>query len=239
MKSEDCIAKLRELHKAVFTLNDIAVITQKEKNYLRVYLFRLKKKGKIREVERGKYVLQQHPFITASNMVFPAYISFLSAYSYYQITTQIPNSIYVVAHSSKKTIFLENYRIQFIKFPAYRLFGYHREKFMEKEVFIADKEKAIVDSLYLPKHCPLDETYNALKEELDLAKLISYALRMHSKVLLKRLGYLLDLRGIDIYTQVKKHLNQRYDLLNPFQKRQKQKSKKWRLIINEVFEDVD
>lgn len=239
MKSEDCTAKLREMHKAVFTLNDIAVITQKEKSYLRVYLFRLKKKGKIREVERGKYVLQQHPFITASNMVFPAYISFLSAYSYYQTTTQIPSSIYVVARSSKKAIFLENYRIQFIKFPAYRLFGYHREKFMEKEVFIADKEKAIVDSLYLPKYCPLDEAYNALKEELDLAKLVSYALRMHSKVLLKRLGYLLELRGIDIYAQVKKHLNQRYDLLDPFQKRRKQKSKKWRLIINEVFEDVD
>ncbi|MEK6903358.1 MAG: hypothetical protein AABW64_01790 [Nanoarchaeota archaeon] len=239
MKSDECIAKLRELRKAVFTLNDMAVITQKEKNYLRVYLFRLKKKGKIKEVERGKYALQQHPFITASNMVFPAYISFLSAYSYYQTTTQIPNSIYIITHSSKKAVFLENYRIQFIKLPAYRLFGYHREKFMEKDVFIADKEKAIVDSLYLPEYCPLDETYTALGEELDISKLVSYALRMRSKVLLKRLGYLLELRRIDIYTQVKKQLNQRYDLLNPFQKRRKQKSKKWKLIINEVFEDVN
>lgn len=109
---------------------------------------------------------------------------------------------------------------------------------MEKEVFIADKEKAIVDALYLPKYCPLDETYAAL-EEVDITKVVSYALRMRSKVLLKRLGYLLELRGVDIYTQVKKQLNQRYDLLNPFHKRRKQKSKKWKLIINEVFEHAD
>ena len=105
---------------------------------------------------------------------------------------------------------------------------------MGKEVFIAEKEKAIVDSLYLPEYCPVDETYAALEADLDLNKLISYALKMNSIVLLKRLGYLLDLRGIDIHNQVRKKLNIRYDLLNPaFGRKGYKKSIKWKLIINE------
>lgn len=238
MNTRDFLEKIKKARKAIFTANDLVKITNKRKEYLKVYLFRLKKKELIQEVERGKYIISQHPFITASNLIFPSYISFLSAYSYYQITTQIPRIIQVVTLCSKKSLELENYTIKFIKLPARKLFGYHKESFMEKEIFIAEKEKAIIDSLYLPKYCPLDETKAALEVKLDINKLISYALKMNSKVLLKRLGYLLELKNIDIHKRVQKYLNKRYDPLNPFQKKLKKKpgkSEKWRLIINEVF----
>ena len=242
MRSEDFIERVKTSKKAVLTINDIAKITGQKKEYIKVYLFRLKKRGLIQEVERGKYITKQHPFLTASNLVFPSYISFLSAYSYYQLTTQMPRVIEVVTLRSKKELVLDNYKITFMKFPSKRLFGYHKEKFMGKEIFVAEKEKAIVDSLYLPQYCPLDETYLALETELNTAKLVSYAQRMNSTVLLKRLGYLLEIKGHDIYPQVKEHLNKRYDLLNPLQKRRKKRlkmSKKWKLIINEDLENVE
>src|SRR3989338_9495950 len=234
MNSRDFLKQIGQLQKPVLTTNDLAKITGYNKNYLKVYLFRLRQKSLITEVERGKYVISQHAFITASNIIFPSYISFLSAYSYYQLTTQMPTTIYVVASTSKNSIILGNYKILFVKFPHLKLFGYHKEKFMGKEVFIAEKEKAIVDSLNLPEYCPVDETYAALEADLDLNKLISYALKMKSIVLLKRLGYLLELRGIDIHNQVRKKLNIRYDLLNPaFGRKGYKKSIKWKLIINE------
>jgi len=234
MNSRDFLKQISQLRKPVLTTNDLAKITGYGKNYLKVYLFRLKQKNLIIEVERGKYVIPQHAFITASNLVFPSYVSFFSAFSYYQLTTQMPTVIYVVASISKKSIRLDNYNLLFVKFPVSKIFGYHKEKFMGKEVFIAEKEKAIVDSLYLPEYCPVDETYAALEADLDLNKLISYALKMNSIVLLKRLGYLLDLRGIDIHNQVRKKLNIRYDLLNPaFGRKGYKKSIKWKLIINE------
>lgn len=235
MNARKFLERIYQLQKPVLTTNDLAKITRYSKNYLKLYIFRLKKQGLISEVEKGKFTLpKQHPFITATNLVFPSYLSFISAFSYYQLTTQMPRIIYVATTRSKKTVRLENYNLIFVKFPLSKIFGYHKEKFMGKEVFIAEKEKVIIDSLYLPKYCPLSEIYAVLDSDFDLDKLISFALRMNSIVLIKRLGYLLELQGVDIYKKIKKKLNMRYDLLNPALGRKKNnKSIKWRLIINE------
>ena len=116
------------------------------------------------------------------------------------------------------------------------MFGYSKQKFREKYLFLATKEKAIVDSLYLPEQCPMSETFEALRgKEIELPKLIEFALQMDSIVTLKRLGYLLEKRGIDIYPEVKGRLNARYDLLSPLLKRSKDNSGKWKLNINEDF----
>ncbi len=230
MKALELRERLAALHQPVFTINDLAKITREKKSYLKVALFRLKKRRLIEEIERGKYALHQHPYITGTHLIFSSYLSFLSAYSYYQLTTQIPKKIQVVALRSKKEMGLDNYKIEFIKFPPARMFGFQKERFMDKAVIVAEKEKAIIDSLYLPRYCPLDETFFALEEPLDTEKLINYALRMNSQVLLKRLGYLLELRGIDISTKV--HFNQRYDRLDPTLPFTREKSKKWKLIIN-------
>ena len=240
MNAREFVGQISRLRKPVLTTNDLVKITGYKKNYLKVYLFRLKQKNLIIEVERGKYAVSQPAFITASNLIFPSYISFLSAFSYYQLTTQMPTTVYVVTSISKKSIRFENYKIIFVKFPPSKIFGYHKEKLMGKEVFIAKIEKAIVDSLYLPEYCPLDETYAALEADLNLHKLISYALKMDSIILLKRLGYLLDLKGIDIHTMVRERLNTRYDVLNPAQERKGyKKSIKWKLIINEDVQHAE
>lgn len=236
MKSQDLLQHLRGIRKPVFTLHDIAKITGKKRDYLKVYLFRLKKRNILKEVERGKYTLDAHPFAVASNILFPSYVSFLTSYAYYQITTQIPTTIQIIALISKKKITYEGYNIQFIALPQKRIFGYKKEMLGEGIIFIAEKEKAIVDSLYLPEYCPVSETALALQDtELEMSKLVRYARRMHSIVVLKRLGYLLETNGIDIFKNVKNALNSRYDLLNPMIKKTGKKNTKWKLIINEVF----
>lgn len=232
MKSTELLEKMNELQKPIFTTNDLQKLTGFNKNYLKVYLSRLKQRHLIQEVEKGKYAILNHPFIIASNIIFPSYISFLSAYFYYDVTTQIPKIIQVISPRSKKELKLEECKVQFIKTSSQRIFGYRKEKFMEKYIFVAEKEKAIIDSLYLPRYCPLDETYMALKSNLDIPKLIEYALRMKSIVLLKRLGYLLELHQIDIYDRVKSKLNKRYDYLDPDLEKKGKKSERWGLVIN-------
>lgn len=236
MKSSEFLQRIEALRKPIFTLSDAAKITGKTRAYLKVYLFRLKKRNLIKEIERGKYTVSFDPLVVASHLTFPSYISFLSAYSYYQMTTQMPKIIYVVSHKPKKTINYENYIIQFIAFSSQRFFGYKREEAGKNVIFIAEKEKVIIDSLYLPRYCPLDETFTALQDTaLDTAKLIHYARRMDSLIVLKRLGYMLEKRGTDIFKEVRKEINTRYDLLNPFLKKTKIKDTKWKLIINEVL----
>jgi len=114
MKTFDFIETLKRFEKPVFTTTDIAKIINKNKNYTRLYLHRLKKREVIREIEKGKYALRDtHPFVLASNLIFPSYISFLTALSYYGFTTQIPRVIFLVASKTKKEIKFDNYSFKF------------------------------------------------------------------------------------------------------------------------------
>jgi len=238
MKAIDFLNRIRDLPKTVLTIKEIAKIIQKSLPYTRLFLHRLKSKGYIIEIESGKYTLNSDLQEAASEIVTPSYISFLSAYAIYGMTTQILVKTHIVTMKSKKQITTDILKIKFITFPKKRFFGYTKQRFREKYIFIADREKAIVDSLYLPDYCPIGESAFALQsKELDIKKLVHYAMRMNSIVTLKRLGYLLDIQGIDIYQKVKRKLNVRYDLLNPFLQRSKKNSKKWKLNINEVLEN--
>ncbi len=74
------IKTLGEFEKPVFTINDATRILDVDKEYARLYLHRLKSKGVMLAVERNKYSLADtHPYAIASNLVFPSYISFLTA----------------------------------------------------------------------------------------------------------------------------------------------------------------
>jgi len=234
MKAIDFVKTLQNLQKTIFTVEDVSRLINKPAKYTWVYLHRLKSQGYITAIEKNKYTLSQDPLEVGSNLVFPAYISFLSAYYFYGLTTQIPIIVQVVTLKSRKPLSFQDMKIKFIKFQKKKIFSYSKQKFREKYLFIATKEKAIVDSLYLPEQCPISETFEALHDkEIDIPKLIELVLQMNSIVTLKRLGYLLEKQGVDIYPDVKRKLNARYDLLNPLLKRSKDNSAKWKLNLNE------
>lgn len=236
MQAITFLNKIKEMNAPVILMNDVARIINKSREYSRVYLHRLINRNLIYEIEKGKYTLSNEPFEIASSLVFPSYISFISAYSIYGLTTQIPTTIHIVALKSKKPLNVQNTKIEFIRFKKQNFFGYKRERFRESYMFIAEPEKAVIDSLYLPEYCPISESFEALKNELNTEKLVEYAIKMGSIVTLKRLGYLLELNDFDIYEKIGHMINKRHDLLNPFMKRSKQSSSKWKLNINEAFE---
>ncbi|MEM5778473.1 MAG: hypothetical protein QXK49_02510 [Candidatus Aenigmatarchaeota archaeon] len=234
MKTNEFLAKLRLLKKPVFEMSDISRILRKEEKYVRVFIKRIEKKGLLKRIERGKYIFEdENPFLVASNLIFPSYISFISALNYYGLTTQISKTIFIVSLKQKKEIKLNDYNIKFIKFNKKRFFGFKKEKINEKFLFIGEIEKIIADSLFLPKYCPLSEIFFALRNsEFSTQKLVFYSSKM-SKAALKRLGYLMELANKD--TEAIKNINLKYDLLNPFLEPKGEKNKKWRLIINEVL----
>src|SRR3990167_9419855 len=93
MQALDFLKKIETMKTAVLTLNDISKIINKNKEYSRLYIYRLKKRNIITEIEKNKYTLSDEPYDVASNLIFPSYISFISAYSIYGLTTQIPKTI--------------------------------------------------------------------------------------------------------------------------------------------------
>lgn len=242
MKTLEIIKFLERSQRTIFGAREFAKIIKKPINYSILVLHRLKKKGFLVEIERNKYALKENiSYLIFTELLYPSYISFLTALHYYNLTTLIPKKVQIVGIKSKKEISFDDYLIKFIKFKQARFFGYQREKTSNGFIFIAEIEKAIIDSLYLPKYCPIDEVYNALSEGLaspkiiNIKKLIDYALRMNSKVILKRLGYLLELKKIDCYKEFKDKINKKYDFLDVISKKG-ERNKKWKLIINRELE---
>lgn len=233
MNERQFLSNIKEQNLGIFTVLDTARIINKNRKYAVLYLKRLERRGVIKRIEKGKYALgDTSNLVIASNLVIPSYISFLSGLSYYQLTTQIPRITQIATSKSKKRVVYEDEEIQFINLK--KIFGYNRVKTQNGYIFIGEKEKIILDSLLLPKYCPIKETTYAIRaSKLDINKLIDYSLKMESIVLIKRLGYLLELNNTDIYSKTKKYLNKRYDLFNPSLPSIGKNNKKWNLKINE------
>ncbi|MCD6403108.1 MAG: hypothetical protein J7K98_02140 [Candidatus Aenigmarchaeota archaeon] len=233
MKTQEFIEKIKASRIPVFTLSDLSKLLRKKENYLKLYLHRLAKNQLVR-IEKNKYTLRgTNPFLVATNLIFPSYLSFITAYSYYGLTNQLVRVCYVVSLKQKKSLSYEGYSIKFVKFPKERFFGFRREIVEGKCLFVAEIEKAIVDSLYMPRYCPVSETFFALKNaKIDEKKLVSYAKRMKSSALFQRLGFLLELLGI----RIKPRNFKSYVSLNPTLPKKGEKNRKWKIIVNEVLE---
>lgn len=223
--------KMEESSLPIFSIKDISRIINKPVNYTKVYISRAKKKGIIQSVGRGKYCKSGTPVeVVASNIVFPSYISCLSALNFYGLTSQIPVEIQVITLKQKSSLFFQNNSIKFIHFQKKRFFGYTHQD----NVFIADIEKTLVDGLYLSNSISLEEIIFAIQStELNVNKIIEYAIAMDSNVLLKRIGYILEKLGFTEGRSLSKLINNKMDPLNPALSLHGSKETNWNLLINE------
>lgn len=163
----------------VFTVRDIANVLDTSRGYAYVVAYRLKKAGAIHEIEKGKYTLEEDPFVIASWIVWPSYISGWTALNYHKLTEQLPFTIHVITTRKRKTksISYGNARIYFTKIKKSAFFGFQRIAYRDREIFVAEKEKAIVDGI-ISKKMSFAEAVEIVKngkKKLSRNKLFSYA----------------------------------------------------------------
>lgn len=168
---------------------------------------RLRSEGLAEEVESGKFLLLglqpervlSNPLFVASHLVTPAYISYWSALHFHGFTEQVPLTTLVATTKKKRGVAFRDFRFRFITLKPRKFFGYRREMLADLPVVVADQEKAIVDSLDLPRYAGgVSEVAKALRtalHEIDVVTLVEYANRMGNKSLGSRLGYLLEILG--------------------------------------------
>jgi predicted transcriptional regulator of viral defense system len=224
IKIQDLIDELLKSGKAVFTIHEAALLTGKREAYLSRLLPTNKK---INRIERGKYYIgTADAYEIAANIIYPSYISLMSAFRYYDITTQEPVVIGVIALKSHKSIKVGEVSISFTKFKKKRFFGYKKYG----NIFMATIEKAIVDSLYLnnPEISAVEEAISRAIENksLDVASLKRFALDMDSRPVINKLGFLLESKDImcdDLLSRISK----RYIVLV----KNGNKNKKWHVIV--------
>ncbi|MDE1871657.1 MAG: hypothetical protein KGI06_05470 [Candidatus Micrarchaeota archaeon] len=187
---------LKDNRMPVFRLDDAVKILKNSREYARLFLHRAIKSNIIGRAERGLYYLREgsNEYEIASHVLYPSYISMISALHYYGLTTQIPNTVYVISPKRHKIIKnVAGFDIVFRKISSHMMFGYHKES--DGNIFIADKEKAIVDIFYFRDVNDLDYSVLEKPARIDVDKLALYAEMSRNRSVIKNVSELLSSYG--------------------------------------------
>lgn len=205
-------------------------------------LRRLETRGLIKRIARGRYVLGVgsgevlgQAFFLGTRLAEPSYVSFWSALNFYGWTEQAPRVVLIANTKLSGRRRVEAHSFRFVKVKASCLFGYTLARQGAFEFPVADREKAIVDSLWLPS-CSggTGEVAKALAAaigELNVGVLVSYASRMGSKSLCSRLGYLLERLDVDA-AALQDSASTAYVKLDPAGPRRGKYNPRWRVLDN-------
>lgn len=163
----------------VFTVRDLASLLNKKREYAYLQAYRWKKKRLIHEIEKGKYTLEEDPFLISSWIVWPSYISGWAALHYYHLTEQLPFTIQVIT-TRKRNRRILNYgkaKLEFTMVKSPFFLGFQRVIYQQHEIFIAEKEKALIDALATRKMSLAEgiEIIKNNKRKINHKKLFSYA----------------------------------------------------------------
>ena len=242
------LSKLATERLTIFSVAEVCRFLGCSRNSAYRMLYSLKQKGWVRSVVAGKYQLltmagqptEDLP-VLACNLAWPSYISFWTALNYYKFTEQTSKTIFLATTRRKREIRIGDVRVQLVQLDQKRFFGYTRVD----RICIAEKEKAIVDSLTFPRYVALSEVCKALDAasgEVSFEKLVEYTIRMGNASLNKRLGFLIELVGVklapELLKTIRMNIGRGYSLLDPTKPRSKIYDKRWMLNVNVLGEDL-
>jgi len=228
MKTIELLEKLKG--KAVFKVQDVERIASCDREYAKLLLNRLKKKGYVKSIVKNTYTIKEDTFVVASNITSPSYISFWSASRFLGYTEQILNTVYIATTRRFRPVRFEGYRIEFV--PMKHFFGYRKMTTNEGELFIAEDEKLLIDAFLRPRKCGNFDEIKKIFENANVeeGRLISYLERTGSQTVIKRAGFMLEkTRGIDLSRHFR--LDRNYVPLDPFSGRGDKADAKWRVRV--------
>jgi len=153
--------------KLYFSSSHLANILQIKPESAKVLAFRYTKSGLFVRLKKDFYCLAQNwqnytidQYLQLANLMqVPSYISFMTALSYYEVTTQVQRNFYESA-AQKRSI---SFDIKGTVFAYYKLKKeYYFDFLRQANIFISTKEKAFIDAVYL---------YSFGKYKIDFASL--------------------------------------------------------------------
>ena len=172
--------ELRKNGVTVFSPQDLQHLVGASEVSLRFLLTRAVKRGDVLKLRRGLYGLAAHPpsELEIANLIYrPSYISFTFALSYYHI---IPETVYAITSATTRTtatfsVLEKQFVYHRIKRTAFT--GYIAERVNNRTIWLAEPEKALVDTLYF-----VALKKQGLPERIDTARLSKQKMRGYAKL---------------------------------------------------------
>jgi predicted transcriptional regulator of viral defense system len=247
---------LEEKGFTIFTFSDAKKILKSTDSGTWNVLEGLKKKKRIQQIEKGKYLLvparagvggdwAEEAWAVVPHLIDVYYVGFWTAMNYWGMTEQIPRTIFIATTKRKRDLDFGNQKFKFITLTKKKFFGYVKEKRDNAEFNISSIEKTIVDGLMHPEYCGgITEVAKAMwtaDKKADWKTVLEMAKKTEVSVVLRRLGYLLSMLKIqkNVVNEIKKESFSGFQFLDPIEdKKRLDYSKEFGLILNVTEDDL-
>jgi predicted transcriptional regulator of viral defense system len=179
-------------------------------------LNRLIRKGWLQRLQRGVYMVipleagpqrtwSESALVIAPHLIQPAAVAYWSALHYWNMTEQVPHTVFVQSTRRKRPVEVLGMRFRFVTLSQARFFGVARRTLDGKPMYVTDREKTLLDAAARPdlsggveqlaqalRAVCTDSSGGAVGQSLDWARLDDYLARWGGGVVVKRLGYLIE-----------------------------------------------
>jgi len=259
-RAANLVAELNERRQPIFSIDDAAEITGLSKASAGRLLAKLEARGLLTRLKSGLYNLVpfeqgreteyvSDPYLIARALTRgePYYISHGSAFELHRMVTQPQLSIIVSCVKRLRPESIHGYDFRFIHVREDRLFGLADHWITSEEsVKISDMERTVIDALDQPQY--VGGVADAAKgmwmkrDELNVPRLIDYALRFNVGAVIRRLGYLLEFYGLadrQRLEALRVKLTPTYQRLDPLLPNEGRMLSRWRIRLNVDSDELD
>ena len=262
----DLLSHVKASKCSIVDLKKAQDLVNVEARYASKILERLEQKGYLERIIRGKYLFipleygyeERYPpmnsLVVGSVLTAPYYFGYQTANNYHGFTSQFSPKTYICTMKPRRNYRWRNISYKFVTLVKNKFFGFMGVETDGCEIFVAEPEKAILDSLDKPDYCGgvpqvANAVFKGFNSGVDKNKLLQYAGRMGSNSVLQRLGYVVELLfeqgliniGVDYQDSIKRLMPEdaSYTYLSPVgaYNRGGPVDSKWRIIMN-VDEDT-
>jgi predicted transcriptional regulator of viral defense system len=254
------LAGLYDRAQSTFTLGDAQEITGLSSHLASSLLHKAVRRGVGSRRKPGVFVIVPpelgsasdyagDPYLTAKRLAGegPCFISHASAMEIHRMVTQ--PQLVVFASSSKRlrSRTLHGTEFRFVYIRADHYFGTAKHWVTKQEsVDISDLERTVIDGLRQPEYCGgITEVAKGLwmrHQDMKVARLVDYALRIATGAVLRRLGYLLELYAIapeGELARLRGALTETYAPLDPMLPGEGTHLRRWRLQLNITPQELE
>ena len=253
------VAELYERQKTIFSTRDVESISGLTPNSARGLVNRLVGKGVATRLKPGLFILVPaelghardylgDPYVVASEIVgSPQYfISHSSAMDIHQMVTQPQLVVYTTTTQSVRPRSILGTHFRFVRCKPEHFFGaMNHWATKTRKIRVSDLERTVIDGLKQSEYCggfsEVAKGFWMRQQDIDVKKLVEYALMVDIGAIYRRLGYLLELfetEETEQFELLHKKLTAAYVLLDPKLPAEGKFIARWRLRLNVSPEEI-
>jgi predicted transcriptional regulator of viral defense system len=254
------IAQLHDRGQTLFTLADVKQITGLSPALASSLLHKAVRRGLFSRVRPGLFVIVPvelgsatefagNPYLIARSLAAgsPYFLSHSTAMEIHRMVTQPQLGIFVSSPLRHRSQTLSGTRYRFVLTKENQFFGSLKHWVTKQEaVDVSDLERTVIDGLRQPEYTGgITEVAKGLwmrRTDMDLQKLVDYALCLKLGAVVRRLGYLLEVYSLGSDQQrlaLQNALTPTYALLDPIIPREGRYLSRWRLRLNVAREELE